>query len=276
MLMTQHEMITPNKNYPFKLFEFNSEDSSRLILPHWHNSIEILLCLEGVLEIRLSQSTFHLTEGGVYLINSNIIHSTRTPRPGHVFVLQVPLEFVQQCTENNYGKKIYFQDDLSNNNKIQQNLLAVRQLDMRNDLSSHALVFAKVYELFSRLLATEVINGPIIKEAETVKKLGQLSEINTFIKKHYQENLTLEAVATQFNYNASYFSRFYKRFMGISFVEYLNSVRINAAYKLLLETDMRIIDIANASGFGNVKSFYLMFKKQFQLSPQQYRKKQGK
>jgi len=64
--------------------------------------------------------------------------------------------------------------------------------------------------------------------------------------------------------------------MGISFVEYLNSVRINAAYKLLLETDMRIIDIANASGFGNVKSFYLMFKKQFQLSPQQYRKKQVK
>jgi len=70
---------------------------------------------------------------------------------------------------------------------------------MRNDLASHALVFAKVYELFSHLLATEVINGPIIKEAETVKKLGQLSEINTYIKKHYQENLTLEAVATHFN-----------------------------------------------------------------------------
>lgn len=269
----KHEMITPNRNYPFKLFEFQSDDTTRLILPHWHSSIEFLFCIEGSLEIRFSHSTHYLTAGGVYFIDSNIIHSTKTPVPSTVFVLQIPLEFVQKCTENTYGKKITFNKELTHNVKIRSNMLAIRGIYQVDKLSVHAFVLGKIYEIFGFLLQDETITTSGIKEVETIKNLDKLSEINSYIQKNYEGPLTLQSAANHFNYNPSYFSRFYKRFMGISFIDYLTSVRLNAAYSLLQETDMRVIDIANTCGFGNVKSFYLAFKKQFNFSPQQYRKK---
>lgn len=269
----QHETITPNKNYPFKLFEFQSDDATRLILPHWHSSIEFLFCIRGNLELRFSHSVHQLPTGGLYLINSNVIHSTKTPIPSDVFVLQIPLEFVKKCTENTYGKKITFNKILTSNKKICASISAIRNMYQIDKLSVHSFVLAKIYEIFGLLLQEETTAISDVKEVETSKNLNKLNEINSYIKSNYKESLTLQTTAAYFNYNPSYFSRFYKHFMGISFIDYLTSVRLDAAYSLLQETDMRVIDISNTCGFGNVKSFYLAFKKQFKFSPQQYRQK---
>ncbi|MEN1786289.1 MAG: helix-turn-helix transcriptional regulator, partial [Bacteroidota bacterium] len=58
---------------------------------------------------------------------------------------------------------------------------------------------------------------------------------------------------------------------GQTFVNYLNSVRISNASRLLLETDQNISEIAYATGFNNLANFNRIFNKSKQLTPSQYR-----
>ncbi|MDN6543652.1 MAG: helix-turn-helix transcriptional regulator, partial [Lentilactobacillus parabuchneri] len=82
----------------------------------------------------------------------------------------------------------------------------------------------------------------------------------------------IEEVAAIFNYNPSYFSRFYKKFMGITFTEYLNSIRLDAAYKEMRDTDKTILEIGLNNGFATNKTFYNVFRNKFGMSPQKFRK----
>lgn len=267
----KHEKIIPSKKYPFKLFEFHSTDTEKLILPHWHSSVELLFCLDGLLEIRYPQSIHEVKKNQLFLINSNIIHSTKTPEPSHVFVIQFPLGFIKKITEETYGQTIYFEKILTEHNNLALLVKEIHSIYQEDSIASRALVMSKVYEILSILLSSFTIPTVEIKEIRSVKNLDQLGRINRFIEENHNQNLTLERVATTFNYNTSYFSRYYKQFMGITFIDYLKSVRLDKAYSLLRDTDLTILSISNECGFGNVKSFYLAFKEEYKLSPKQYR-----
>lgn len=267
----KHEKIIPSKKYPFKVFEFYSKDTERLILPHWHSSMELLFCVEGLLEIRYPQSVYQVKKNQLFLINSNIIHSTKTPVPSQVFVIQLPLSFIRQITEGTYAQSIYFEKALPENSVLTTLIKEIQMTYLEDSIANRALIISKVYEILSILLASFTIPTVEIEEIRSVKNLKQLELINRFIEENYNQDLTLKKVAGNFNYNTSYFSRYYKQFMGITFIEYLRSVRLNKAYSLLRDTDLTILSISIECGFGNVKSFYLAFKDQYGLSPKQYR-----
>ena len=65
--------------------------------------------------------------------------------------------------------------------------------------------------------------------------------------------------------------RSFRRFLGCSPTEYLNSKRLNYGANLLLHTDKKIIDVAYDSGFQSLSRFYHAFQKEFECSPQKYR-----
>lgn len=267
----KHEKVIPNKKYPFRIFEFQSRDTERLILPHWHTSAELLYCLDGILEIRYPQKSYQLHQNDLFFINSNIIHSTKTPIPSKVFVLQFPFEFLETLTEGAYAQSIYFEKRLGNDARLLSLVRAIHENYLIDETASRLVVMSKVYELFSLLLMDYQAPKMAVKEIGSMKNLERLKHINNFIKENHQNNLSLDDVAQKFNYNSSYFSRFYKQYMGITFVDYLKSIRLEEAYMLLRDTDMPILSISNQCGFGNVKSFYLAFKKAYDFSPKQYR-----
>ena len=59
----------------------------------------------------------------------------------------------------------------------------------------------------------------------------------------FAEDLTLEHISQKFHISTYYFSRKYKEVSGLSFTDYVNNVRIKESQKLLLHTDMQVIDI---------------------------------
>ena len=66
--------------------------------------------------------------------------------------------------------------------------------------------------------------------------------------------------------------RSFKKYLGVSPSAYLNAKRLNYAANLLLHSDQKVIDVAYASGFQSLSRFYHAFKKEFGVSPLQYRK----
>jgi AraC-like DNA-binding protein len=66
--------------------------------------------------------------------------------------------------------------------------------------------------------------------------------------------------------------RYFKETMGTSFVDYLKEYRLTMAARLLLSSDSSILAIASEVGFDNLSYFNRSFKKQYKVTPSQYRR----
>ena len=92
-----------------------------------------------------------------------------------------------------------------------------------------------------------------------------------FIQAHSNEELSLGKVARAANTSANYLSEKFKEATGINFVKYVARARYEKAAALLRESDLRVSEIAFATGFQSLSQFNRIFKKLSRQSPSEYR-----
>ncbi|MBQ8230455.1 MAG: response regulator [Lachnospiraceae bacterium] len=100
----------------------------------------------------------------------------------------------------------------------------------------------------------------------------QIQQAANYIQANYNHDITREQVAKIVYMSPSYFSYQFKKEMGISFVDYLTTVRMQNAVELL-KTAMPIKDISTAVGYQNISRFYTNFRHYTSYAPSDYRKK---
>jgi len=110
-----------------------------------------------------------------------------------------------------------------------------------------------------------------VKDAPAYNK--SFSEILQHVHLHFTDKLTLDLLSRQFKVSTPYISHSFKKFCGQSFLEYLQTLRINSALSLLVSTDMPITDIAVEVGFDSYRNFSRVFRKKKQMTPGEYRSK---
>lgn len=97
-----------------------------------------------------------------------------------------------------------------------------------------------------------------------------------YLKKNYDQEISLNTMANDFNMNSLYLGRLFKQETGCVFTDYLNNLRIAKAKVLLLETDMSIAEIAQKVGYWNVNYFFPVFKRSLGVTPAEFRKQASK
>lgn len=111
----------------------------------------------------------------------------------------------------------------------------------------------------------------IISEAAVQKKAYSSSNIVSqaieYIKNNFKRNITLEEMSQVLNISPYYFSKIFKKSVGINFKEYLIKLKMEHAQKLLIETNMPIKEIAYEIGFDDPNYFIKAFKKYTGLTP---------
>ncbi|MBY0754711.1 response regulator transcription factor [Clostridium sardiniense] len=110
----------------------------------------------------------------------------------------------------------------------------------------------------------EVINAMC---SNTIKYSPIVQQIINNINDRYYEELSLKTLAQQYNINSSYLGRIFSKEVGMSFSEYLNKTKNIKAKDLILETNMKINDIAKAIGYTDTSYFYRKFKKYYGVCP---------
>jgi transcriptional regulator GlxA family with amidase domain len=95
----------------------------------------------------------------------------------------------------------------------------------------------------------------------------------TFMEQHYAEEISIEQVAVQSNMGKRNFIRRFKAATHNTPLEYLQRIRIEAAKKALENDDSTLQQIMNNTGYEDVKTFRIVFKRMTGLSPRDYRKK---
>jgi AraC-like DNA-binding protein len=98
-----------------------------------------------------------------------------------------------------------------------------------------------------------------------------MQEILEYLDVNYMHPITLADAARHANMSLFYFSRFFKSISGMSYIAYLNSIRVNQAERLLLSTDKSILDIALECGFSNIRTFNRVFKQVKLRTPSELR-----
>lgn len=109
------------------------------------------------------------------------------------------------------------------------------------------------------------------KRTTTDKKHWVIQQTTEYIEQFYNTDINLSQISGLFFVNTQYLSRLFAKNMGMTFVEYINFIRMKEAKILLKETDLKIIEIASRVGFNNVTYFNLIFKKITGQTPLQFR-----
>ena len=104
----------------------------------------------------------------------------------------------------------------------------------------------------------------------------EVTEVKKYVQEHLSEKLSVPTLAASVNMSESRFSHVFKKETGISFWEYVNQQRMDKAMELLTETDLRIGDVAEETGWENPNYFSTQFKKKTGKTPVEYRKGQQK
>ncbi|MEI7027256.1 helix-turn-helix domain-containing protein [Paenibacillus sp. y28] len=140
-----------------------------------------------------------------------------------------------------------------------------------------------VEQLFSLRTVEDVEHWFMVKVLEPiVSVLGKkwdsrnknISEqMKDIIHAEFESELTLDVCAARLNYHPNYLKAVFRKELGINFSDYLSQVRMNQARKWLLETDMKIVEIAERLQYQNPQNFIRSFRKTEDMTPGEYRKK---
>lgn len=143
--------------------------------------------------------------------------------------------------------------------EVYKQISNVDRSGLRNILNSIALRAACCFEINN----TDLTN----KSLSTVRKAC------VFIDENYNNNISLEQVADYVGLNPSYFSKLFKETTGISFVKYLEKIRMEEAINMIVNTDMMLSEIGLKIGYNSPNYFSKVFKKFTGLTPDSYRER---
>lgn len=267
-----HEMIVTNENFPFKLFIFEGKDGGYVREKHWHRSIEIFAVFEGGLTFYVNDKKYPLDAGDFMLVNSNEIHSVSSPEPNMTIVLQIPLKlFEDYFTDDQF---IAFSHSPREQDDKFMNILKElyqRYVEQRTgyDFKVKSLFYELMYLLVSKYRKKDV-NPKVIQNS---KGLNRLSQITSYLKENYTKEFSLEMLADIFGYSPSYISRMFQKYAKTNYKSYLQGIRLEYAYREMVNSDHTISDIAMNHGFPNSKAFSKAFKEKYGVMPSEYRKK---
>lgn len=116
-----------------------------------------------------------------------------------------------------------------------------------------------------------------MQNEEYLKKENREMQIKKCIEENYADNqLSVTKIADQFGIHSVYLTKVFKNAFDIGVLEYILKVRFREAKKLLVETELKIEEIAEKVGFASIHTFSRAFKNNMKMSPGEYRKKYRK
>lgn len=101
---------------------------------------------------------------------------------------------------------------------------------------------------------------------------AKMIKIINYVEQYYGTNLSIEMMTQHFNMSERTFTRWFKKELGITFKQYVKSVRITKAIEFLLKTNLSISEIANKVGYDSLPSFSKIFHEFTGKRPHEMRK----
>lgn len=278
------EMPQLAEEFPFRIL---LNDGDILTTPHWHREIEIIYVTEGTINLGINDRPYTLSAGEMVLINGGDIHYVLASPGSERIVFQFDHSFfVNLDTDNVNLQELFSQVEpfsplwgASRETMIRQLLEECYQEEQQGEIGFHFKIKANLLLLLVYILRELPKKSVEQKTQQTIQNrdiLEKLDDIFRYVEEHYKQKIMLSEVASLVGYSDFYFTKFFKKNTGKTFITFLNDYRIDKAKWLLINSTDNVSEIISQIGIENDKTFYRWFKHSMGISPLMYRKKMNK
>lgn len=250
---------------------------------HWHEEIELLYQLNGRSDIQIDGEKYQIQNKLLTVIDSRQVHSIHTYSDTSMFIcVHISKKLIEKYIPDIDLYRIYCIPDDIPDSQFPEYLSMCRQMEALLRLyitdkpawqmESEGIilqVLAQLIRHFSRKSAPDEIG---LSSADRTS-FNRIRDVITYVEEHFREPISLQDIAGHLGLGREYFCRFFKKNMGMSFLRYLNEVRISHVYRDLEQTDAPIAEIAEKNGFLNQKLFNRTFREVYGCTPSAVRRK---
>lgn len=255
-----------------------STDSGSYVPKHWHPALELILLLEGSLTVQNGSREETCYKDQWILISPYTPHSTKCLSGNRAVLLQIPLDFLKDWIPD--AENFHFclspvsQEPEALKKRNQIRTLLLRMLESQSDSSEFRLFRFQslLFELLFQLFQNYAIHSVPGTSTKSTKNLERLEPVLSYIRANYRRPISLSEISEIACLEEGYFCRFFKKMMGITFLEYQNQMRLSFICQELFSTDDPVELIRERHGFTNERLFRRMFREQFHTTPSKMRK----
>jgi AraC-like DNA-binding protein len=271
-------------DFPLTVIDYRTTgDGDRM---HWHEYLEIALCLEGTGRFLFGRRAHPIEPGDIFLVDNSHPH-VALPDPGGDLRLLLVLfrpELVAGpgCRAFDSGYLVPFRaaderawQRIAHGTPLADELTPIlRELESvasRHDPGDRHLLDAILRLALGVLVRTGSPDDDSQAGADAARR-EQIRPVLSYVEEHCRERVTLDEVAEVVHLSPSRVRHVFRDVSGVGFKEYATRVRLTEAKRLLLATDLSVAEVAHSVGYTNVHQFYTVFHRYCSLLPAEYRR----
>jgi len=234
---------------------------------HAHEGVEIIYLKKGTSHTFINGEEYILSPGDAFIIFPNCVHYHKESESIEAVLLSFPVKTLPEFY-GVFSKKTPVSPLIRYLNPIITVLLEdlVRYEGKYKAEAQKGLLLATVSMILENISLSE----------RNIAENTNIGAILEYCAAHYTENITIQSVAEALNISKSYISHAFTYKIQMCFRDYINSLRLRHALKLLKEERLNVTEIAYEIGFSTIRTFNRVFKKKFNISPLQYKKQCAK
>lgn len=254
------------KKYGF--FIETTSTSGKMPFLHTHDSYEIYYLIHGSRDYFIEDSFFAVNKGDFILIPKNNLHRTSGNSCTRIIVSFTDEFLSRYCTKKGAELllKAFSKNHVHPKEKDGERVLAIFE-EMRTLYDSFD---ERLFILLAELL--DVLRCAPAVESETPKPIALVEKITDYTNRHYQRIGGVKDAAQAFFLSESYLCRLFKKVTGTTYSDYLNKTKLRHAANLLTTSSKTVAQIAECCGFHFPAYFCNVFKKEYGLSPSEYKR----
>ena len=265
------------ENFPFAYYQ--QRYLNHTIHLHFHPEIEILYGISGELAVTVSEEKYILRQGDILFINPEELHSYASYSEEvqyHAAVFETALFqfreqhfFEQEFTTPIANRVLKLPRMILREHEKYALISPIVDRMFNKHIHSKRMVFADLTLLFCTLLENGLLEQ--VSDEFGNKKTEDTKLCIKYMEENFARKITLAELADLVHMNPNYFCNYFKKQTGLTPFTQLNNIRVRRASKMLRQTALSIIEIAEACGYENVNYFTRKFKEIRGCTPSVYR-----
>ena len=230
---------------------------------HIHDDIELVFVINGGGEGFCNGKSYTLKNNSFFIVFPNQVHHYANCKTGEYLLLIIKPDMLLHYSGLFSSREA--KTPVCNNADNSTISLLKTALEEFKAEGLSPIIDGYLTAFFGKLLRFYDFEKSVAPSDTTVNILN-------YCKKHYNENITVDDVAKALKVSKSLVSHTFSNRLSVNFCDYINSLRLNNAKKLLDENALPITEIAFLSGFQTIRTFNRAFQKAYGITPSEYKK----
>ncbi len=256
---------------------------------HWHEEVQMTMIIEGSFTCQVETNEICLQEGDIVFINSGLMHQIRPCRRAqgklYSFIWRGELiggsrntDIYQECVAPVLNGGLSCLKWYSTDPDHDRMAAALREVVRLYEGKEPAYQLKIAYQIAGSWLCilSRLPEGNPVVTAESARDKQRVKAAIQYMQEHYQEQLRLDDIAEAAYISRSELCRSFQRTIGMTPMEFLMQYRIRQSVVLLRNKDLRVLDVAEMTGFCSPSHFGSYFHRYMGCTPRAYRHQQDR